>query len=129
MVNALREGKLLNLSDCGVFTGSIDSAYLGRKLHDLSVIHGLDVKACLHRAFAFTFFCIIQCRQHFHPSLVSMGDANTNACCKWAFRQHLYLQFLQNFVLLQLFCDRFSNWVQYPFFSQNNRKRLEKSEV
>ena len=37
------------------------------------------VKACLHRAFAFAFCCIIQCRKRFHPSLVSMGDANARA--------------------------------------------------
>ena len=41
------------------------------------------IKACLHRAFA--FFCIIQYRKRFHPSLVSMGDAN--ARCKQAFNQ------------------------------------------
>ena len=42
------------------------------------------LKACLHQAFAFAFFCKILCRKRFHPSLVSMGDAN--ARCKWAFR-------------------------------------------
>ena len=43
---------------------------------------GKLLKACLHRAFAFAIFCIIQCRKRFHPSLVSMGDANANARCK-----------------------------------------------
>ena len=43
----------------------------------------LSIKARLHRAFA--FFCINQCKKRFHPSLLSMGDANTNVRWKWAF--------------------------------------------
>ena len=31
-----------------------------------------------HGAFAFAFFCTIQCGKRFHPSLVSMGDPNAN---------------------------------------------------
>ena len=46
----------------------------------LSQNHVISLKACLHRVFVFAFFCIIQCRKRFHPSLVSMGDAN--ARCK-----------------------------------------------
>ena len=36
----------------------------------------IKLKARLHREFACAFFCIIECRKRFHPSLVSMGDAN-----------------------------------------------------
>ena len=57
-------------------------------------------EACLHRAFVFAVFCIIQCRKHFHPSMVSMGDANASTRCKRAPKPHSHLRFSS---LLQLF--------------------------